>query len=312
LGVTTGLFTHAACLAHEPPAGHPERPARLSEILEALKSVPLAARNAPQASLEALKRTHSSMLVHKVLEKWPEEARRAGCARIDSDTFMSTGSAEAALRAAGAVMAAVDGVMAGEFRNAFCAVRPPGHHAERDRAMGFCLFNNVAVGALYARSTYGLSRIAVLDFDVHHGNGTQDIAFDDPNFFYGSTHQAPLYPGTGDENERGVCGNVVNHPLQPGSAGPEFRAAWRGRIFPALEAFAPQFIFLSAGFDAHRADPLANLNLTKADFAWITAELCRIADRLCGGRVVSALEGGYELEALAASALAHVRALTEA
>jgi acetoin utilization deacetylase AcuC-like enzyme len=191
-------------------------------------------------------------------------------------------------------------------------VRPPGHHAERDRAMGFCLFNNVATGALHARAAYGLMRIAVLDFDVHHGNGTQDIAYGDANFFYASTHQMPLYPGTGNEDQQGIADNVMNRALEAGSGSAAFRTAWRDDILPAVEAFGPDFIFISAGFDAHRADPLANLNLVEEDFAWVTRGICTIADRVCGGRVVSALEGGYELDALAASAAAHVSALIEA
>jgi acetoin utilization deacetylase AcuC-like enzyme len=202
--------------------------------------------------------------------------------------------------------------MAGDFNNAFCAVRPPGHHAERARAMGFCLFNNIAVGAMHARAEHGLKRIAVVDFDVHHGNGTQDIFFDDSELFYASTHQMPLYPGTGYETERGVAGNVLNRPLRPGSGSAEFQAVYKQSVLPALEAFAPNFIFISAGFDAHRADPLANLNLMEQDFAWVTREICAVAARVCEGRVVSALEGGYDLDALAASAAAHVTALLEA
>jgi acetoin utilization deacetylase AcuC-like enzyme len=254
-----------------------------------------------------LARVHDSALIDMIAG-----FHGPGFARSDPDTYMSPGSAEAASRAAGAVIAAVDGVMGGDFRNAFCAVRPPGHHAERARAMGFCLFNNVAVGALHARATHGLKRIAVVDFDVHHGNGTQDIFFDAPDLFYASTHQMPLYPGTGSPDERGIAGNVLNRPLRPGSGSVEFRAAYRDSVLPALEAFVPEFIFISAGFDAHRADPLANLALSEEDFGWVTAEICAIAARLCEGRVVSTLEGGYDLGALAASAAAHVRALIEA
>jgi acetoin utilization deacetylase AcuC-like enzyme len=223
---------------------------------------------------------------------------------------MSPGSAEAALRSAGAVMAAVDAVMDGRIANGFCAVRPPGHHAERDRAMGFCLFNNIAVGALHARAVHGLRRIAVVDFDVHHGNGTQDIFFDDPDLFYGSTHQWPLYPGTGSRDERGVAGNVVNAPLAPEAGGREFRAAFEQTLLPALDSFSPQFLFISAGFDAHEADPLASLRLDEEDFAWATHRLCEIAAWHCGGRVVSALEGGYDLAALARSVAAHMNALS--
>jgi acetoin utilization deacetylase AcuC-like enzyme len=200
--------------------------------------------------------------------------------------------------------------MAGRLDNAFCAVRPPGHHAERVRSMGFCLFNNIAVGALHARAAHGLERVAVIDFDVHHGNGTQDIFFEDPNLFYGSTHQFPLYPGTGLPSERGVSGNIVNVPLAPGASGTIFRAALEQQILPALERFRPQFVFISAGFDAHEADPLASLHLHEEDFAWATHQLCGLAARTCSGRVVSALEGGYDLEALAVSAAAHVGALS--
>jgi acetoin utilization deacetylase AcuC-like enzyme len=201
--------------------------------------------------------------------------------------------------------------MAGDVRNGFCAVRPPGHHAERSRAMGFCLINNIAVGALHARATHGLERIAVVDFDVHHGNGTQDIFWNDANFFYASTHQFPLYPGTGSRSERGVAGNIVNAPLAPGAGSDEFCTAFEDIVLPALERFSPQFVFISAGFDAHAADPLASLNLREEDFAWATERLCDIAARHCAGRVVSALEGGYDLHALASSTAAHVRVLLQ-
>jgi acetoin utilization deacetylase AcuC-like enzyme len=215
---------------------------------------------------------------------------------------------EAALRAAGAVVYAVDEIMAGRARNAFCAIRPPGHHAEPDQAMGFCLFNNVAIGALHARDAHGLKRIAVVDFDVHHGNGTQACFEADPALFYASTHQWPLYPGTGRAGEHGV-GNILNRCLPPGAGSAEFREAFSGAILPALAQFQPDFIFISAGFDAHAADPLANLRLTEDDYAWVTTELVKAANALCDGRVVSTLEGGYDLAALAASTRAHVRAL---
>jgi acetoin utilization deacetylase AcuC-like enzyme len=209
------------------------------------------------------------------------------------------------------VTAAIDSVVAGELRNAFCAVRPPGHHAERDRAMGFCLFNNIAVGALHAQAAHGMARVAVIDFDVHHGNGTQDIFFSNPDLFYASTHQSPLYPGTGAASERGASENILNIPLRPGAGSEQFRAAFERLILPALSAFAPQLILVSAGFDAHRADPLAELCLDEADFGWATREICAIAAMTCSGRVVSALEGGYDLDALGRSAAAHVRALME-
>jgi acetoin utilization deacetylase AcuC-like enzyme len=308
----TLLVTHEDCFEHRPPAGHPESPARLTAVLTAARVSGINEERAPRADRGALERVHTPSLIGCILETLAEEARRSECARIDADTFMSAGSAEAALRAAGAVIHAVDRIVDGSYEAAFCAVRPPGHHAERNRPMGFCLFNNIAVGAAHARAVHAVNRIAVVDFDVHHGNGTQDIFFNDPNTFYASTHQMPLYPGTGFESEHGVAGNILNRALRSGSGSDEFRAVYRDSVLPALESFAPDFVFISAGFDAHRADPLAGLNLGEDDFAWVTGEICAIARRLCNGRVVSALEGGYDLDALAASAAAHVRALTEA
>ncbi|HTK80042.1 MAG TPA: histone deacetylase family protein [Rhizomicrobium sp.] len=311
--MATALISHPECFRHEPPDSHPERPARLRAVLSELEHPrfsSLVRVNAEKADLDVLLRVHAPGLVETILES--RDAASRGRIQIDADTYMSAGSADAALHAAGAVVEAVDGVMGGKYGNAFCAVRPPGHHAERLRPMGFCLFNNIAVGAMQARDKYGLQRIAVVDFDVHHGNGTQDAFFRDANLFYASTHQMPLYPGTGYENERGVSNNVLNRRLPPGSGSVEIRAVYSDSILPALEAFAPQFIFISAGFDAHRADPLANLDLAEDDFAWITAEICAIAARVCEGRVVSALEGGYDLDALARSAGAQVGALMEA
>jgi acetoin utilization deacetylase AcuC-like enzyme len=278
----------------------------VSAALEAQAFSSLVRLEAPRAEHEALLRAHDRALVDEILSV---SIAPGEFARIDADTLMSAGSAEAALRAAGAVTAAVDAVMAGRIDNAFCAVRPPGHHAERSRPMGFCLFNNIAVGALHARAAHGLERVAVVDFDVHHGNGTQDIFCADPNLFYASTHQSPLYPGTGQAYERGVAGNIMNAPLPPGAGSDRFRAAFEEQILPALAGFRPQFIFVSAGFDAHEADPLASLSLREEDFAWATLQLCRVASDTCGRRVVSALEGGYDLEALARSAAAHVIAL---
>lgn len=311
--MTTALFTHPACLGHETPPGHPECVDRLRVILHALQEISgLAREEAPAASREELARAHDPKLIEKVLDTLSAEAAREHFVRVDADTAMSAGSAEAALRAAGALIAAADAVMAGALKNAFCAVRPPGHHAERDRAMGFCLFNNVAIGACHLRDIHGLKRIAVIDFDVHHGNGTQDIFWGDPDLFYASTHQWPLYPGTGRPSETGVAGNIVNAPL-PGGAGSEaFRVAMTNIVLPKLDSFAPEFIFISAGFDAHRADPLAGLCLEDEDFAWATREICALAEKHCDGRVVSALEGGYDLDALARSAVAHVKALMEA
>jgi acetoin utilization deacetylase AcuC-like enzyme len=307
--MTTGLFTHSACLEHVTPLGHPERVERLRAVLDALDAdqfSSLARFEAPEAQYEALLRTHDRTLVDGILSTGPAPGEFS---RLDADTTMSAGSAKAALRAAGAVIAAVDEVMAGRIDNAFCAVRPPGHHAERARPMGFCLFNSIAVGALHARATHGLDRVAVVDFDVHHGNGTQDIFYDDPNLLYASTHQSRLYPGTGLPSERGVAGNIVNVPLAPSAGGAPFRAAFEEQILPALADFGPQLVLISAGFDAHEADPLASLRLREDDFEWVTQQLCRLAERLCAGRVVSALEGGYDLDALAKSAAAHVSAL---
>lgn len=307
----TGLFTHPACLEHVTPPGHPERVERLSAVLSGLAGPEfddVIRRQAPRASRDALLRAHSAALVDHILGI---DIGNGHFARIDADTAMSKGSREAALRAAGAVIAAADSVMTGEMDNGFCAVRPPGHHAERGQAMGFCLFNNVAIGALHVRANHGLQRVAVIDFDVHHGNGTQDIFFDDADLFYASTHQFPLYPGTGSSAERGIADNILNVPLAPGADGKAFRRAFEAEILPALASFQPEFIFVSAGFDAHRADPLANLRLEADDFAWATREICTLADKVCRGRVVSALEGGYDLDALRQSAAAHVRALMQ-
>ncbi len=309
--MTTALLTHDACLRHETPPGHPESPERLKAVLSALAAPrfdALARRDAPRASAEALARVHPQDFVRAVLDAVPSE----GWAALDGDTTLSPGSGEAALRAAGAVTAAIDAVAAGEARNAFAAVRPPGHHAEPGQAMGFCLFSNVAVGALHARAAHGFRRVAVVDFDVHHGNGTQAAFEADPELFFASTHQWPLYPGTGLPQERGVAGNVLNVPLPPRSGSDAFRDAFERRVLPSLEAFAPDFVLISAGFDAHRADPLADLMLVEDDYAWATARICAIADEVCGGRVVSALEGGYDLRALADSAAAHVAALMAA
>jgi len=306
----TALITHPACLGHEPPIGHPERPARLAAVLEALSGddfLALKREKAPRARLGALARVHSRAHVMDVLARIPE----SGIAQLDPDTPVSPGSREAALRAAGALVHAVDLVMAGEVKNAFCAVRPPGHHAEPERAMGFCLFNNVAVGAAHARAAHGLSRVAVVDFDVHHGNGTQAVFREDPEYLYLSTHQLPLFPGTGHGGTHS-SNNIVNQILEPGAGSAEFRRAFNENLLPALEGFRPDFIFISAGFDAHRDDPLAQLRLDETDFGWATEQVCELAGRLCKGRVVSALEGGYDLSALARSAQAHVSALMAA
>jgi acetoin utilization deacetylase AcuC-like enzyme len=304
--MTTGLFTHSACLYHELPLGHPESPDRLRAVLHALGPIEALSRHeARRATVDEISRVHKRAYVEAILKAIPKE----GFLRIDADTGVSPGSGEAALRAAGALVDAVDHVARGELKNAFCAVRPPGHHAEPARAMGFCLFNNIAVGALHAREAHGHRRIAVVDFDVHHGNGTQAMFERDADLFFASTHQSPLYPGTGDEDERGVAGNILNAPLPPRAGSAEFRTVMSETVLPAVEKFAPDFIFISAGFDAHQLDPLANLRLTEEDYGWVTGEVCKIAEKHCDGRVVSTLEGGYNLEALAESAKAHVRAL---
>ena len=308
--MTTLLVTHGACFGHDPGRGHPESPARLKAVLSALEAPAFAGlerRIAPLAEIEQIARVHARLYVERVLQAIPS----SGYVGFDPDTIASSGSGEAALRAAGAVTAAVDAVVAGEARNAFCAVRPPGHHAEAGRAMGFCLFNNVAVGAEQARKVHNLARIAVVDFDVHHGNGTQHMFQRDADLFYASTHQWPFYPGTGAADETGV-GNIVNVPLAPMSGSPEFRAAMTEIVLPALRRFRPDLLLVSAGFDAHADDPLASLRLGEADFEWVTRALVAVADECCGGRVVSTLEGGYDLPALAASAAAHVRALMSA
>ncbi len=308
--MATLLFTHPACLKHDPSPGHPESPARLASVLAALDAPEFAGlirREAPRAERAWIERAHPAAYVERLLAVVPKSRYVA----IDGDTIVSPDSGEAALRAAGALCAAVDAVMAGDGSNAFCAVRPPGHHAEATVAMGFCLFNNVAIGALHARAVHGCERVAVVDFDVHHGNGTQAMFERDPALFFASTHQSPFYPGTGMASERGV-GNIVNVPLRSGSGSAQFRAAMNDTVLPALTGFRPDFILISAGFDAHRDDPLAGLRLTDEDFAWVTGEILDVARESCAGRVVSTLEGGYDLDAVASSASAHVRELMRA
>lgn len=308
--MTTGLYTHQACLTHDTGHGHPERIQRLVSILRLLDDPVYAAldrREAPPATRAQIARVHAEKYIDEVFAAIPA----MGFGELDGDTVLSPGSGEAALRAAGAMTAAVGAVMTGELKNAFCAVRPPGHHAERDLAMGFCIFNNVAVGAAEAIAAHGLSRVAIFDFDVHHGNGTQHIFAADPRVLYASTHQSPLYPGTGAKSEKGV-GNIVNAPLPPYAGSEEFRDACENVILPAIAKFRPELLLISAGFDAHRADPLASLELETEDYAWITDELVKLAAEYCDGRIVSTLEGGYDLNALAESAIAHVDALQRA
>jgi acetoin utilization deacetylase AcuC-like enzyme len=305
--MTTLLLSHPVCIEHEPPLGHPERPDRmraLNAVLGHRVFADLAREQAPMGDRDDVLRAHEERYVEMVEKSSPDEGREP----LDADTWMSPKSLEAAYACVGAGTRGVDAVMSGEFDNVFCATRPPGHHAERRRAMGFCLFNSAAITALYARVRYGAERVAVIDFDVHHGNGTQDIFWSDRDLFYGSTHQMPLYPGTGAPSETGV-GNVWNAPLRPGDGGPEFRGALRGRILPALADFRPDLLIISAGFDAHRNDPLGGLELDEEDFAWATLHRMEAADRHCGGRLVSMLEGGYDLKGLAGSAAVHVQAL---
>jgi acetoin utilization deacetylase AcuC-like enzyme len=300
------IYTHPACLRHSGGDGHPESPARLAAVIEALDAAGIDAlqwREAPPATRQQLRRAHAESLLAQVLDL-PVEGQR----RIDADTAMNRDSAEAALRAAGAVCAAVDAVMAGEIRRAFCAVRPPGHHATPAQAMGFCLFNSIAVGALHAVHAHALARVAVIDFDVHHGNGTQDIFWREPRVLFASSHQRGIYPGSGATDERG-CGNILNAPLPEGCDGRVFRRAWGERLLPEIESFRPELLLISAGFDAHRLDPLAGLMLDAEDYRWITQELVTLAERHAGGRVVSTLEGGYSLTALRESSVAHVQAL---
>ncbi len=307
--MTVALLTSPACAGHDPGPGHPECPARLRAALDALAGPDFALLrrlDAPAATSDQLERAHVPDYVRRILSILPG-ARDA--VHLDPDTVMSRGSAEAARRAAGAACAAVDAVMDGTAGAAFAVIRPPGHHAEPARAMGFCLFGSAAVAALHARARWGLRRIAIADFDVHHGNGTQAIVQDDPDLFFASSHQSPCYPGTGAASERGVAGNVANLPLAPGTGGAGFRAGWTNRLLPALDHFAPELLIVSAGFDAHRDDPLAQLELDEEDFVWITERLLELAARHCGGRLVSLMEGGYDLEALGRSVAAHVRAL---
>jgi acetoin utilization deacetylase AcuC-like enzyme len=304
------LYTHPACLQHDPGPGHAERPARLSAVLQALdhdRHAALDRIDAPAATREQLLRVHSLAHVDHILASSPPEGRHY---LLDEDTVMSAGSAKAALHAAGAAVAAVDAVLSGATQRAFCAVRPPGHHATCDQAMGFCLFNNIAVAAAHAIAVHGLKRVAIADFDVHHGNGTQAIFEREPRVMFASSHQSSLYPHSGQEDERGV-GNIINGMLSPGAGSHEFRELWDSVLLPRLHSFKPQLVLVSAGFDAHRNDPLADVRLGQEDFAWITERLVALARLHAGGRLISTLEGGYDLAALAASASAHVGRLVD-
>ena len=308
--MTTLVISHPACLAHDMGEGHPEQPDRLRAIERALESevFQMLARDvAPRAEISAIARVHPLDYIEAIGAATPSQ----GLTAIDQDTSMSPGSFEAALRAAGGAIFAVDEVMTEKVRNAFAATRPPGHHAEIAMPMGFCLFNNAAIAARHAQAAYGAERVAIIDFDVHHGNGTQHIFWDDKTVMYASTHEMPNYPGTGAIGERGAHDQIVNAPLRAGDGGKAFREAMETAILPRIEAFSPDVVVISAGFDGHHRDLLANLNLVEADYAWVTRSLVEIAKRCCGGRVVSVLEGGYDLDGLARSVAAHVQALME-
>ena len=308
--MTTLLFHHPASLQHATPSGHPERPDRARALEKAFAADRFAAleRRLPEeASLDTVALCHEREWVDAIVDASPA----SGLVQIDSDTVMSPGTLETVLRAVGAATGGVDAVVSGAAKNAFSSMRPPGHHAERTRAMGFCIFNFGAIAARYAQKVHGLERVAIVDWDVHHGNGSQDIFWSDPTVMYASTHQMPLYPGTGAVGERGDHDTIVNAPLRPGADGEAFRDAMESRIMPRLEDFRPDLLVISAGFDAHWRDPLGSLRFEAEDFAWATRRLMDFADRTCGGRIVSVLEGGYDLQGLADSAAAHVATLME-
>ncbi|MCV3766361.1 histone deacetylase family protein [Rhizobium sp. TRM95796] len=306
--MTTRLYEHQVFLAHHVPEGHPERPDRLRALNAALEHPhfsTLDRKEAPIANEDAVLLAHPEEHLFSVMRSMPEE----GIKQIEADTHASPESLKAALTAIGGAMAGVDDVFAGKADNVFVAGRPPGHHAEHDKVMGFCFFNTVAIAARHAQKTYGVERVAIVDFDVHHGNGTQDIFWNDPSVLFCSTHQMPLYPGTGAKDETGAQGTIVNAPLSPNSAGDHFREAMKSRVLPALENFRPDFLLISAGFDAHHRDPLAQINLVGDDFDWITGRLMEIAGKYASNRLVSVLEGGYDLEGLAESAGLHIARL---
>jgi acetoin utilization deacetylase AcuC-like enzyme len=304
----TLLLTHPAFLDHLTPPDHPERPDRLRAVAEVLAEArfdKLTRDEAPEGTLDLARLCHSERYVEALRKVAPT----SGTVYLDGDTSMSPGTWEAVMRGVGGAVAATDAVMSGSHRNAFLAARPPGHHAEIAKPMGFCFFDNAAIAARHAQRKYGIARAAIVDFDVHHGNGTQDIFWKDPTVMYCSTHQMPLFPGTGASGERGEHDNIVNAPLRSEDGGAKFRAAFENVILPQLRKFGPELLIISAGFDAHYRDPLASLRLRAEDFDWITRQLMEVADQSAGGRVVSVLEGGYDLQGLKESVAAHVGAL---
>jgi Deacetylases, including yeast histone deacetylase and acetoin utilization protein len=306
--MTTLLVSHRASLDHQTPPGHPERPDRIRAIEQVLgesRFDRLVREQAPEGSLDLVRLCHNEHYI----EQLQHIAPKSGMIYLDGDTSMSPGTWEAAMRGVGGAVAATDAVMSGAHDNAFVAMRPPGHHAETNRPMGFCLFDHAAIAARHAQRKYGIARAAVVDFDVHHGNGTQDIFWSDPTVMYCSTHQMPLFPGTGARGERGEHDTIVNAPLASEDGSVKFRAAFENVILPQLQKFSPELIIVSAGFDAHYRDPLASLNLRADDFGWVTQKLMDVADASAGGRIVSVLEGGYDLQGLKESVAAHVTAL---
>jgi acetoin utilization deacetylase AcuC-like enzyme len=306
--MTTLLLTHRASLDHLTPPGHPERPDRIravDQVLSESRFDKLVRQEAPEGTLELARLCHDEHYIEELRRIAPDK----GLIYLDGDTSMSPGTWEAAMRSVGGAVAATDAVMSGAADNAFLAMRPPGHHAETNKPMGFCFFDHAAIAARHAQRKYGIARAAVVDFDVHHGNGTQDIFWADPTMMYCSTHQMPLFPGTGATGERGEHDTIVNAPLAPNDGAAKFRAAFENLILPQLTKFAPELIVISAGFDAHRRDPLANINLDAEDFGWVTRKLLDVAHSSAGGRVVSVLEGGYDLQGLKESVVAHVTAL---
>jgi acetoin utilization deacetylase AcuC-like enzyme len=306
--MTTLLVSHRSSLDHQTPPGHPERPDRIRAIEQVLGESPfdkLVREQAPEGTLDSVTLCHSEHYISELRHIAP----KSGLIYIDGDTSMSPGTWEAVMRGVGGAVAATDAVMSGTHDNAFVAMRPPGHHAEISKPMGFCFFDHAAIAARHAQRKYGIARAAVVDFDVHHGNGTQDIFWSDPTVMYCSTHQMPLFPGTGARGERGEHDTIVNAPLAPEDGSAKFRAAFENAILPQLQKFSPELIIVSAGFDAHYRDPLASLNLRAEDFGWVTRKLMDVADASAGGRIVSVLEGGYDLQGLQESVAAHVTAL---